>query len=247
MPGLWLALALKIVLNSCTDEIFQSCFVNLLAFVDIDGAPDIAVEAGVEQTGGVFQGSPFGKGHLDDALVRLAGADDAAVGPDRSTHPLPLFNDLRVGFVYDLTNFREHLPAPVPKFVDLRVDKGRGRFHRDSPFHVPLNSRIHFRCAQRNLQPRNKVLANIKVALEAAPPPKKACHFDRPRGVEKTRDAERDANVGGALCVKKPQHFTDVCITKEVKGARRTTHAQVTLSSFNHTPLKRGEKPWLDK
>ena len=37
-------------------------------------------------------------------------------------HPLPLFDDLRVCLVYDFAHFREHLPAPVPKFLDLLVD-----------------------------------------------------------------------------------------------------------------------------
>ena len=40
--------------------------------------------------------------------------------------------------VYDCAHFRERLPAPVPKFLDLRVDYRRGRFHRDGLFHVQL-------------------------------------------------------------------------------------------------------------
>ena len=36
--------------------------------------------------------------------------------------PLPLFDDLRVCLVYDFAHFRERLPAPVPKFLDLLVD-----------------------------------------------------------------------------------------------------------------------------
>ena len=36
--------------------------------------------------------------------------------------PLPLFDDLRVGLVYDLAHFRERLPAPVSKFLDPLVD-----------------------------------------------------------------------------------------------------------------------------
>jgi len=58
-------------------------------------------------------------------LVRLSRADDAAVGPDGSPHPLPLFDDLRVCLVYDFAHFRERLPAPVPKFLDLLVDFAR--------------------------------------------------------------------------------------------------------------------------
>ena len=36
--------------------------------------------------------------------------------------PLPFFDDLRVCLVYDFAHFRERLPAPVPKFLDLLVD-----------------------------------------------------------------------------------------------------------------------------
>jgi hypothetical protein len=53
-----------------------------------------------------------------------------------SPHPLPLLDDLRVRLVDDCAHFREHLPAPVPKFLDLLVDKCRGRFHRDPSFHA---------------------------------------------------------------------------------------------------------------
>jgi hypothetical protein len=70
----------------------------------------------------ILQGSSLGKCHLDDLLVRLSRADDAAVGPDGSPHPLPLFDDLRDCLVYDFTHFRERHPAPVPKVLDLLVD-----------------------------------------------------------------------------------------------------------------------------
>ena len=47
-PGLRLALALEIERPCSADEIPQGRFINLVAFVDVDGAPDIPVEAGVE-------------------------------------------------------------------------------------------------------------------------------------------------------------------------------------------------------
>ncbi|HEY6767735.1 MAG TPA: polymer-forming cytoskeletal protein, partial [Candidatus Sulfotelmatobacter sp.] len=46
---------------------------------------------------------------------------------DGSTHPLPLFNDLRVRLVNDCADLRERLPAPVPKLADLLVDECRRR------------------------------------------------------------------------------------------------------------------------
>ena len=47
-PGLRLALALEIERHCSPDEILQGRLIDLVAFVDVDGAPDIPVEAGVE-------------------------------------------------------------------------------------------------------------------------------------------------------------------------------------------------------
>src|SRR3989475_4185169 len=71
---------------------------------------------------GSFNAAPLGNVILTNVLVRLSRADDAAVEPDGSPHPLPLFEDLRVCLVYDFAHFRERLPAPVPKFLDSLVD-----------------------------------------------------------------------------------------------------------------------------
>jgi len=50
-PGLRLALALEMEIerHCSADEILQGCLIDLVAFVDVDGAPDIPIEAGVEQ------------------------------------------------------------------------------------------------------------------------------------------------------------------------------------------------------
>ena len=94
----------------------------------------------------VFFAQKHRPGELD-VLVCLARADDAAVGPARIPAPLPLFDDLRVCLVYDFAHFRERLPAPVPKFLDFLVDECRGRFHRDVPFHVQLQTLAHILAA----------------------------------------------------------------------------------------------------
>jgi hypothetical protein len=47
-PGLRLALALEIEGHCSADEILQGRLIDLVAFVDVDGAPGIPVEAGVE-------------------------------------------------------------------------------------------------------------------------------------------------------------------------------------------------------
>src|SRR6185437_1165182 len=80
----------------------------------------------------------LGKRHLDDVLVRLSRAHNAAVGKHGSPWrcrlgPLQLFDDLRVCLVYEFAHFRQRLPPPVPKFLDLLVHecsgRGRGLFH----------------------------------------------------------------------------------------------------------------------
>ena len=46
--GLGLAFALEIERDCSPDEILQGRLIDLVAFVNVDGAPDIPVEAGVE-------------------------------------------------------------------------------------------------------------------------------------------------------------------------------------------------------
>jgi hypothetical protein len=47
-PRLRLALALEIERHGSADETLQARLIDLVAFVDVDGAPDIPGEAGVE-------------------------------------------------------------------------------------------------------------------------------------------------------------------------------------------------------
>jgi hypothetical protein len=47
-PGLRLPLAHEIERHCSADESLQSRLIDLVAFVDVDGAPDVPVEAGVE-------------------------------------------------------------------------------------------------------------------------------------------------------------------------------------------------------
>src|SRR5580693_2933412 len=60
-PGLRLALALEIDRHGSADKVLQRRLIDLLPFVDVDGAPDIPLEAGVEQTCGVRQRGALGK------------------------------------------------------------------------------------------------------------------------------------------------------------------------------------------
>src|SRR5512135_442748 len=72
------------------DERLERIRVDLLTLVDVDGAPDIAVKAGVEELGRVFQGGALKERQLHDLLVRLPRADAAIMRPDRGPPPLPL-------------------------------------------------------------------------------------------------------------------------------------------------------------
>jgi len=49
-PRLALALEMEIERHCSSDQILQGRFIDLFAFVDVDGAPHIPIEAGVEQT-----------------------------------------------------------------------------------------------------------------------------------------------------------------------------------------------------
>src|SRR5262245_60685748 len=95
------------------DQRLEGVLVDLLALVDVDRPPDVPVEARVEELGRVLQGSPLGERELHYGLVRLTGADDAVVRPDRGPHPLPLLDDGRVRFLDELAHPAEGLAAPI--------------------------------------------------------------------------------------------------------------------------------------
>src|ERR1044071_8660268 len=60
------------------------------------------------------------------------------VRPDRSTHPLPLLDDVRVGCLDELAHSAESFPAPVPEVGDSFRDELRCRLAlaRARLFHV---------------------------------------------------------------------------------------------------------------
>src|SRR5262245_26771960 len=106
--------------------------------MDVDRAADVSVEARVEQALRIAQRRALGERELHDALVGLAGAYDAVVRPDRSAHPFPLLDDLRIRVVNELAHPAESLPAPVSEFPDSLVDQLGGVLRRKSLFHVLL-------------------------------------------------------------------------------------------------------------
>src|SRR5437762_6437976 len=112
--------------------------VNFFSFVDVDRAAYVSVETRVEETGRIVQKRALGEGQLHDLLVGFASADDAVVRPDRSAHPLPLLDDVRVCVRDERAHSAEGFPAPVPEVGDSFRDELRCRLAlaRARRFHV---------------------------------------------------------------------------------------------------------------
>src|SRR6476620_12569588 len=105
------------------NERLQRLFINLVALVDVDRAPDVAFKAGVEEARRVLQRGALGESQLHDTLVRLAGADDAGVLPHRNPSPLPFLGPLGVGLLDEISDSRERLAPPVTQLLDSRIDQ----------------------------------------------------------------------------------------------------------------------------
>ena len=78
---------------------------------------------------GSVEGGALGEGQLHGFLVGLAGADDAAVLPDRDAAPFPGLFDLGGSAALMIApDLSEGLAAPVAQLGDPRVDQlGRER------------------------------------------------------------------------------------------------------------------------
>src|SRR5256886_6528486 len=120
------------------NERLEGGLVNFFSFVDVDRAAGVAVETRVEETGRILQRRALEEGKLHDLLVGFASADDAVVRPNRSAHPLPLLDDVRVCFLDELAHSAEGFPPPVPEFGDSFRDQLRCRLAlaRARLFHV---------------------------------------------------------------------------------------------------------------
>ena len=87
--------------------------------MNVDGARDLPLKAGVEQPIRILQGGPFGERHLDVALVSFSRADNTVVVPDWDSFwvtgllPLLLFNNLWVCLIDELTYSTDCSPAPI--------------------------------------------------------------------------------------------------------------------------------------
>ena len=95
--------------------------------MDIDRAACVSVETRVEETGRVLQRGALEESELHDIPVGFARADDAVVRPNRGPHPLPFFDDVRVGLLDELAHPAQGLSPPVPELGDSFRDELRCR------------------------------------------------------------------------------------------------------------------------
>src|SRR5688500_3305998 len=111
--------------HSVTNERLERGGIDLLALMQVNGTPDVAVEAGVEQLRWILQLRAFGECHFDGVLVGLAGADHSVVIPDRDASPFPFLGDVRHCLFDQRADPRKHLAAPVAQFLDACVYHAR--------------------------------------------------------------------------------------------------------------------------
>src|SRR5918999_2334848 len=104
-------------------ERLERARVDRLPFMDVDRASRVAFQAGIEEARWVWDPGPPGERELHDLRVRLPGADNPVVRPDRSAHPLPLLGHLGVGFQDQRPHAGQGLPAPSPQVADPLVDE----------------------------------------------------------------------------------------------------------------------------
>ncbi len=109
------------------NERLEGGLVNFFSFADVDRAAYFSVETRVEETGRILQRRALGEGKLHENLVGFASASNAVVRPNRSAHPLPFFNDVRVCFLDEIAHVAEGFPAPVLELSDSFRDEFRCR------------------------------------------------------------------------------------------------------------------------
>src|ERR1017187_5972401 len=131
-------LARTVEVDRLANKRLEGGLVNFFFFVDVDRAACVSVETRAEETRRILQRRALGEGKLHDILVGFASADDAVVRPNRSAHPLPLLDDVRVCFFDELAHSAEGFPAPVPEFGDSFRDELRCRLAlaRARLFHI---------------------------------------------------------------------------------------------------------------
>src|SRR5262249_21375427 len=117
------ALALRHVqAHGRADERLECALIDLLSFAEVDGTTRSALETGVEEPRRIPHRRPVSEGQLHGALIALAGAENAVVGPHRHV-PLPLLDDIRIGFLDQRAKPAQCLAAPIVQLCDPCVDQ----------------------------------------------------------------------------------------------------------------------------
>src|SRR4051794_1227845 len=109
------------------DERLERLRVELLTLADVDRPARVPLEARVEEPGRIVQGRALEEGQLDHGPVRLAGADEPVVRPDRRARaarlgPFPLLDHVRVGLLDEPAERGERLAPPVAELGDTLID-----------------------------------------------------------------------------------------------------------------------------
>src|SRR5678810_1268655 len=68
----------------------EGLLIDLVSLMEVNGAPRVPFEAGVEEICWILERGSLGEGELHLVLVGLAGADHPVVVPHRDPSPLPL-------------------------------------------------------------------------------------------------------------------------------------------------------------
>ncbi len=97
--------------------------INLLAIANINCAPYISLETGVENSSRVIQCRAFGKRKFHDFLVTFAGTNDPIMLQHRYATPFPCLNHTRVGSFHNRPNPGKHVSPPMTKLIDFTVNQ----------------------------------------------------------------------------------------------------------------------------
>ena len=96
--------------------------------MDIDGAPHISVQAGIEETLGILEGSTLGECKFHCSLVRFTRADESVVRPEWGSrvgwfHPFPFLRYFWICFLDEVAHKAKRVPSPIVEFCDSFIDK----------------------------------------------------------------------------------------------------------------------------
>jgi len=120
-PGLRLALDHEIERHCGADEILQAASSTLSSSWMSMARLTFPSRLELNRRAGSFNAAPLANVILT-AFLYVSPVQTMPPCEKVESPPLTLFDDLRVCLVYDFAHFRERLPAPVPKFLDLLVD-----------------------------------------------------------------------------------------------------------------------------